>query len=156
MTRSRGRLRWGATAVVVICIVALALWKWQDLARFAIVTAADATLHVRLSFGSMTLGLHQAVLDDVRIESRQHEPIAEMPRFSLAYDLRDLLPGGKRLFGLRSIEAESPHVTIIRRPDGSYNIPIPQFQANRAKAQPPLIALVRVRDGSISVVDQRR
>lgn len=155
MTRARGRLRWGAAAAVIIALVALAVWQRQNLARFAIVTAINAVAPFRVSFGDMTLGPRMIVLYDVHVTSPSHEPIAEIARLSIGYDWRDLFPGGKRLFGLHAIEAESPHVTIVRHSDGGYNIPIPQLQAKPAKGQRPLIALVRVRDGSIDVIDQR-
>jgi autotransporter translocation and assembly factor TamB len=155
MKRMRVRRGWGAAAIVVLCIVALAIWQWQVLARFALVTTADSIAHVRISFRQMTLRLDHGVFDDVRIASLQNEPIAEIPRLTVSYDLKDLFPGGRRLFGLKSVEADSPHVTIVRHADGSYNIPIPSLQANRPSAQPPLILTARVTSGSIDVVDQR-
>ncbi len=45
-------------------------------------------------------------------------------------------------------------ITIIRRPDGSYNIPVQQPPANQAENQRPWILTARVSDGSIEVVDQ--
>jgi hypothetical protein len=140
---------------LILSIAALAFWQRQTLARFAIVATADAMAHVRLSFGAMTLGSNRVAFDDVRVTSTRGDPIAEIPRLAVAYDLRDLLPGGKRLFGLREIDADSPHVTIVRRPDGTYNLPTLKLQANQGKAQLPLIALVRVRNGAIDVIDER-
>jgi len=103
----------------------------------------------------MLLASDRAVFEDVRITSLRNEPIAEIPRLEVAYDLRDWLPGGKRLYGLKAVDAASPHVTIVRRPDGSYNIPIPNLQAKPPRPQRPLIVTARVRDGSIEIVDQR-
>lgn len=155
MKRARSRW-WGAAAIGVLCIIALALWQWQTLARLAIVATADAVGNVRFSFGRMSLGSNQAVFDDVRVTSQRDEPIAQIERLSISYDLKELLPSGKRLYGLHAIEADSPHLTIVRRPDGTYNVPIPKLQANGARAQTPLIALARIRNGSVDVIDRRR
>jgi autotransporter translocation and assembly factor TamB len=108
-----------------------------------------------VSVGRATLGANRAVFEDVRVASKRDEPVAAIPRLTVEYDLRDWLPGGKRLFGLRFVEADSPHVTIVRRRDGTYNVPIPQLQANRAAGGGPLILAARVRNGSLDAVDLR-
>jgi hypothetical protein len=155
MRHVRSRRRWGYLAIGILCILALALWQWRAAARFAIIAMGESVAHVHLSFGHMLLASDRAVFDDVRVTSLRSEPIAEIPRLEIDYDLRDLLPGGKRLYGLKAVNAESPHVTIVRRPDGSYNVPVPNWQAEPPKPQQPLIVAARVRDGSIEVVDQR-
>ncbi|HEY6327078.1 MAG TPA: translocation/assembly module TamB domain-containing protein [Candidatus Cybelea sp.] len=154
MKRRPGRLWWGA-AIAVLCIIGLAFWQSQNLARLGILAAADAYTGTRISVARMTLGANRAVLEGVRVASTRDEPIAAIPRLSVEYDLRELLPGGKRFSGLRSVDAESPHVTILRRPDGTYNVPIPQLQANRATGGRPLILTARVRNGSLDAVDLR-
>ena len=155
MRLGRSRRRWGYVAIGVLCVLALALWQWRAAARFAIIAMGESVAHVHLSFGRMLLASDRAVFEDVRVTSLRNEPIAEIPRLEVAYDLRDWLPGGKRLYGLKAVNAESPHVTIVRRPDGSYNVPVPNLQAKPAKPQRPLIVAARVRDGSIEIVDQR-
>jgi TamB, inner membrane protein subunit of TAM complex len=154
MKLTRGQRVWPATAVVLLCIVALFLWQWQNLARLAIGAAAAAAAHVDLSFENLNLGLGRAVFHAVRVTSFRGEPIASIDRLSLAYDLRDLV-AGRRLFGLTAVEADTPHVTIIRRPDGTYNVPIPP-PAKRPAKQAPLTLRARVHNGSIEIIDQSR
>ncbi len=154
MKRRRGRPWWGVAAIAILFIIGLGVWQWQSLARLGIVAAADAVTGVRVAFGHVALGAHEAVFDDVRVTSKRNEPIATIPRLTVAYDLRDWL-SGKRLFGLRAVEADSPHVTIIRRPDGTYNVPIPRLQANRPSGGRPLMLAARVRNGSLDGVDLR-
>jgi TamB, inner membrane protein subunit of TAM complex len=149
----RGRGRWYA-AVAIVALAALAFWQWQTLARLAITTQAASTGHVRLSFGAMTLTTDRAVFQDVRVTSLEGEPIAAIARLALTYDIRDLLPGGKRLYGLQSIVADSPRVVLVRHPDGSYNIPIPTLPAKAGAEQQPLILHASVRDGSIEIVNE--
>jgi autotransporter translocation and assembly factor TamB len=102
----------------------------------------------------MSLGRSSARFDAVRVTSNRGEPIAEIQTIVIEYNLRDLLPGGTRLFGLKAIDVASPHLTIIRRPDGTYNIPIPR-QANQNNLQRPLIARARVTNGQVDIVDDR-
>jgi hypothetical protein len=154
MKRMQKRRWWGASAIALLCLVTLALLERQALARFAIVAGLEAFAHVRVTFGASEVTTHEASFQDVRIASFRNEPIAEIPRLDVAYDLRDLLPGGRRRFGIKDVEIDSPHLTIVRRPDGSYNVPIPKFQANGATAGPPLVAHVRLRDGSLDVIDE--
>jgi hypothetical protein len=134
--------------------MALAFWQSQALARLAIVAGIEAFTHVRVAFETSKVTANDASFRGVRITSFRNEPIAEIARLDVAYDLRDLLPGGNRRFGLKAVEIDSPHITVIRRPDGSYNVPIPKLQANGAAGGPPLIARAQLRDGSVDVVDE--
>jgi autotransporter translocation and assembly factor TamB len=156
MKRKERRRLWGAAAIALACIVALALWQWQALARLAIVAAVEATVHVRLALANATLGWNRAVLENVSVTSFRGEPIATVRRLSLEYNLRDLLPGGSRLFGLKSVDVDSPRVTVTRHADGSYNVPVLQLPANKGAVGPPTIVRLTVRNGSIHVVDQSR
>ena len=156
MKRTRGGRFWGAVTFALLFLVALAIWQREALARWAIVATVERLVNVRISFGPMTLRTDRAVFEEVRVTSLRDEPIATIARLSIAYNLRDLLPGGQRRFGLKGIEAATPHLTIIRRPDGSFNVPLPQPPANQAKNQRPWILSARVTDGSVDVVDRSR
>jgi hypothetical protein len=150
-----GRIRgYIGSAVVLLAIVALALWQWKALARFAIATTAASVAHVSLSLDPVTLTLDRAVFENVRVTSVQGEPIARIDGIALTYDLRDLLPGGKSLFGLKSVDVNSPHLTIVRHSDGSYNVPSLRPPANNGGKQLPLILHASVHDGSIDVSNE--
>jgi autotransporter translocation and assembly factor TamB len=139
---------------VLLAIVALALWQWKAFARFAITAAAGSFAHVRLSFDPITLTLDRAVFENIRVTSVRGEPIARIDRIALTYDLRDLLPGGKRRFGLKSVDVNSPHVTIVRHADGTYNVPSLRPPANNGGKQVPLILQANVHDGSIDISNE--
>ncbi len=141
-------------AVALLLVVALAFWQREALARLAIVAAAASFAHVRLSFDSMDLTAERAVFRGVRVSSLRGEPIAGIERLAVTYDLRDLLPGGKRLLGLKSITLDAPHVTIVRHPDGSFNVPILRLPANKGVRQRPLILHAVIRGGSIELVNE--
>ncbi|MBV8499714.1 MAG: translocation/assembly module TamB domain-containing protein [Candidatus Eremiobacteraeota bacterium] len=124
------------------------------MARLAVGAAANAFAGVHVTFAHMTFGSGRAVFDDVRVTSKRNEPIAVIPRFTVTYNLGDWV-AGRRLFGLRTIEADSPHVTIVRRRDGTYNVPVVQLQANRPSAARPLVVAARIRNGALDAVDLR-
>ena len=154
MKRSRHRWLW-CTLALCLFTLGLAAWQWQSVARGVIGAVANAVIGVRVTFAGMSLGSDTATFRNVLVTSRRNEPIATIPLLRVGFVTRDWLPGGERLFGLRGVEAESPHVTIVRRPDGTYNVPILHLQAGTAARGRPLIATVRVRNGSIDVIDER-
>ncbi len=156
MKRTQRRRLWGGAAIALAAVVALAFWQWQALLRLAIVAAVEGTAHVRLHFTHATLRPSRAIFVNVSVTSQRGEPIATIPRLSVAYDLRDLLPGGSRLFGLKSVDVESPHVTILRRRDGTYNVPVPQLPSNKGAKGPPAIFRAAIRNGSVTIVDESR
>ena len=144
-----------AAVLALLAIVALAFWQWQALARMAIAAVVASVAHVHVVYGPTTLSSDRATFDDLELEALDGEPIATIGRLELAYDLRDLLPGGKRRYGLERIAIYSPHVTIVRHADGTFNVPIPALPASAGSNARPLLLSARVRDGSADVVDQR-
>jgi translocation and assembly module TamB len=156
MRRARGRRWWGLAALALLCTVALALWQWQALARLVIVAGAERLAQVRLSYGDATLGIDRAVFYDVRVTSLRGEPIANVSRLSVEYDLRTMLFGGDRRFGLKALDLDSPHVTVIRRPDDTFNIPLPSPAPSAYPSPPPLIVRGQIRKGSVDVIDDSR
>ena len=72
-----GRVRgYIGLAMALLAIVALALWQWKALVRFAVTATAASVGHVALSFDPITLTLDRAVFENVRVTSAQGEPIA--------------------------------------------------------------------------------
>jgi len=118
------------------------------------VAGVEGFTHERLSLARAQVGLSHALLQGVRITSFRNEPVADISRIEVTYDLRDIFPGGHRLFGLKTVDVESPHLTIIRRSDGTYNVPIPRLSNAPTPAGTPLTVRARIRGGSIEVVDQ--
>ena len=76
----------------------------------------------RVSFAAVDAGRDHLRIEGLTVR-RNGDPFLDVRRIDVAYDLRDLLPGGKRLFGLRSIDVERPHLTLVRHPDGSFDLP---------------------------------
>jgi hypothetical protein len=154
-TTRRRLVRGGVGAIIILGVLAFFAFAWQPLVRFVIVSTVAQVGHVHLALGKTDVTLGRATLDDLRITSWQGEPIATIDRLRLDYDLREMFGKNARLFGLQRIEVDRPRVTIIRHADETYNIPVPKPQPSNAK-QSPLIARVRVNDGSIEVIDRSR
>lgn len=144
--------RWPVVAGIVVLCIALLAWQWPTLVRLAIITGAQTIANVYVTFGNARIGLRGAVFEDVHVTSRRNEPIATISRLNLTYNLRDFL-GGRRLFGLKSIDLDEPAVTIVRRSDGTFNVPFPQLHPTAAHAA-PLIVRASIRNGSILIVNQ--
>ena len=156
MKQKRGRIYAGA-AIVLLAIVALGLWQWKNVARAVVNTAAVSIAKVRVSFAEISLSPSRAVLDGVRVTSLTNEPIVDIGRLTVTYDLRDVLPGGgKRLYGLESLTLDSPRLTLVRHADGSYNVPNPQVPTGNRAQPAPLILQAHVRDGSLEVRNESR
>ncbi len=153
MRRAGGRTL-AILAALLLLVFGLAWWNRQALVRAVIVAVADRAAHVALSFDGATLTLHRAAFENVRVASRTGEPIASISHLELTYNLRDLFPGGKRLFGLESVTVDRPHVTIVRHRDGTFNVPLPQQPVSANNAQLPLIAGLRVSRGQVTVVNE--
>jgi autotransporter translocation and assembly factor TamB len=153
MAMKRRRGRWHVAAAIA-ALAALAFWQWPTLSRLAITTLVTSAARVRLSFGAMTLTPDRAVFQNVRVTSFGGEPIATIVRLVVTYDLRELLPGGKRLYGLESVEADSPHLVIVRHADGTYNVPIPKLPAKTTAKQRPLVLSASIRGGSIEITNE--
>ncbi|MBV8149168.1 MAG: hypothetical protein JO092_08760, partial [Candidatus Eremiobacteraeota bacterium] len=133
-------------------VLAATIWR-QAIARAAIVELARAVAHVQLAFESSSIGWSGADFTGVRVTSLQQEPIADLSRFSVRYNLHDLI-AGTRLFGLEALALDRPRLTIIRRPDGTFNIPTPP--SGGKKKQPPLRMITAIAGGSIDIVNEGR
>ncbi len=138
----------------MLAVAALAWWQRQAVARLIVIAGVEAIAHVRVSVERSMVTASRAEFDTIAVTSRGGEPIATISRLELAYDMRDLFPGGKRRFGLKSVAVDSPHLTVIRHADGTYNVPLPQLTSAQPGHEAPLNLRVRVRDGSIAILDE--
>lgn len=151
MKRGQQRRIWGAAAIVLVCIVAIGWWQRQGAARLIVIAGVETLAHVRISFERSHVTANHAAFDGITVTSFHGEPVAAIAHLELAYDWHDLL-AGKRRFGLKYVAVESPHLTVIRHSDGSYNVPVPQSSNGNGGA--PLNLHARVRDGSVTIIDR--
>jgi hypothetical protein len=147
---------------IVIGLAVAALLATAVIARHALLKVAlqgllGAATGYEVRFGDVQVGWSHAVLRDVKLRSRG-DPFLDAERIDLDYAPRDLFPGGHHRYGFVGIAIRRPTLTLVRHPDGSYNI-----VAGGVTAQPPaaakriatpLLFSARLRDGTIRLVDQ--
>ena len=114
---------------------------------------AGAATGTHVTIGSEHLGLTRASLDDVTVQAGTGEPLLHVAHVDAQYSLRDLLPGGKRLFGLREFNIVSPELTLIRHKDGTWNYSLPPANKNAAPG-PPMDFDGRMSNGNVTVIDE--
>lgn len=154
--KAAGRAGWVTLGVFAALAFAVGALRTHLIEKM-LLSVAGRVVGVSIVADSSSIGLHAADFSGLVVRSTRGEPIARVAQLSLSYDLRDaLLPGGKRLFGLSAVRIERPQLTVIHRPDSSYNIPLQSFSSGSSGAGPPLVADVRVIDGSVEVIDQTR
>jgi hypothetical protein len=89
------------------------------------------------------------------VRNRQGEPVLSADRLDVQFSLRDLLPGGRRRFGLRAVDLQRPQLTLIHHADGTYNVALPGGSGPPPRPDnTPLDVRVRVRDGQIALIDR--
>lgn len=149
------RNRWRKAAIWVAAIVLLATTGW--FARFTLLRAAleggvalATGYHLRI--GSLHAAGGHLILHDVHL-SRRSDRVLDVDLVDVGYVLRDLLPGGKRRYGLTGVALQRPRLYVIRRTDGSFNISLPHSQTQPGGPAVPLIMLARATNGSIDMID---
>ncbi len=135
-----------AAVIVVVCALALSKAGIETLASMATGTKVSIGGNARVT-------PTHASLDDVTIKAKTGEPLLHVAHVDAQYSLRDLLPGGKRLFGLRGFNVVGPQLTLIRHKDGTWNYSLPPAKKNGAPG-PPMDFDGRLSNGSVTVIDQ--
>ncbi len=138
--------------------LAIAIAAGLALARDAVaayaVNAVARGMGYRVSETKLTLGTQTLSLIAPVVTNARGEPVFAADRVDIAYSLRDLLPGGRRRFGLTAVDLERPRVTLIHEADGTYNVAPPPAGAAQRPDNTPLDVRMRVRDGQIAFVDR--
>jgi len=111
-------------AVGLLVLVALALLLFMDVNRYKprLEMAASDALGMDVRVGRLGVGLFpslHATVEDGNILSKQGVAVVSAKRASLGIDLFSLL--GKR-FRLRTIELTQPRLSIVRDPEGTFNV----------------------------------
>ena len=160
MTTTVGRRRRIGTVVAVLAVVvllSLVIFR-HVIAAFAVDAGLSALTASNARVDSFSFGTHFVELRGVRVQ-RHGATVLSARRIAVRYSVRDLLPGGRRRFGLEDVELDEPALILRRRADGTFDIPGGAPSAQRAKAQAPTTPLrlhVRVHDGRIVLRDPYR
>jgi autotransporter translocation and assembly factor TamB len=154
--RGRPALRFlGFAAVFILVAVAAGVVVFRNGAALAVLRSVAHGFGYDVTAGNLDVNAAEAIARDVRIRNAAGEPVLEATRIDVGYSLRDLLPGGKRLYGLTSLDVETPHLTLVHHRDGTYNITIPPTPSKSpAPNAVPLDVRLRVTNGTADLVDQ--
>lgn len=146
-----------AFALVALGAVAFALRA--PLSRGLFAAAIDAASGYRVAFDRVRLDSNRTILDGVRVDVGG-TPLLRARQVTVRYELRDLFPGGRRRYGLTSLDLVGPDVTLVRRSDGTFALHGGSAGAGTGAAAgtggAPLEMTVRIRDGSLTVLDPSR
>jgi autotransporter translocation and assembly factor TamB len=140
---------------LVVVALGVATMAFRNAVALAIVRSIARGYGYDVTAESLDVGLTRVTARSPRIRNAAGEPVLDAREIVVDYSLRDLLPGGKRLFGLHSVTIATPHVTVIHHPNGSYNITLPPAtgQAPQPSAA-PLDMRILVSSGSVLLDDR--
>ncbi|MBD5653731.1 MAG: hypothetical protein IAI50_00945, partial [Candidatus Eremiobacteraeota bacterium] len=160
MRRSRLRLIVVTSAAVGALGLLLVLFR-APLLRASVAAVLDVATGFRFSFGSLELQADHVVARHVEV-TRADEPVLALGRLDARFNLRDLLPGGARRYGLVRVDLIDPTLVLIRHADGSFNVSshsrstAPGAPARGDTGAPPWNARVTVANGRIDLIDDYR
>ncbi len=143
-------LIWIALACLIVILVLACAYATSKRGIESLASMATGT---QVSIGRESIHLTHASLDDVTVKSKTGEPVLHVAHVDAQYSLRDLLPGGKRLFGLRAFNISQPQLTLIRHKDGTWNYSLPPSNKNAGPGA-PMDFDGRLSDGNVTVIDQ--
>jgi hypothetical protein len=158
MTVLRRRVGWVLLGLVLVGGLAFAFRA--PLERAVVAFVIDVATGYRVAFDSLDLGGSRASIGGLHVR-RSRDPVLDADRVQLHYSLRDLLPGGKRRFGLEDLSMRGVTFWLIRRKDGTYNVAggtaAPASNPNAPpKAAPPLKFTARIDDAHLNILDPYR
>ncbi len=145
-----------AAAVALLFVVLVAARGLIFRALFSTAVSIATGYHVTL--GGESVGWSHATLFDVHV-TKNGDPVLDAQRVDVDYALRDIFPGGAHRYGFAALAIQKPVLTITRHADGSltFNRPggtgaAPPPQTRKAAA--PYFFTLRIRDGSVRLVDE--
>lgn len=150
------------TRVVVLTIVIAAALAGSayafrsSVARYALTKGLAAATGTKVSIGALDLHAGHATLRNLSISAHHGEQLAFIPRAEATYNLHDLLPGSRHLYGLRSITVYHPRITVVHNADGTYNLPSLGKKGPARSNATPMNFRMRVVGGSLAVIDRTR
>lgn len=153
----RTRLLFAIATTVVVATLAFA-WR-HELVHVAVERIGSLVSGYTIRYRDQRIGRDGAALDDLRV-SRDGYPLLRVRRIAVAYRLRDLLPGSGHRFGLRAVRIDGAKITLVRFPDGSFNLALP----NGAPAGPhlpspanpvPIRLALNVRDAQVDLLEPK-
>ncbi|MFN2450046.1 MAG: translocation/assembly module TamB domain-containing protein [Candidatus Baltobacteraceae bacterium] len=143
------------TVLAAVAVAVLVLLSQPALSRNLVASILGHATGTAVSLGGMHVNATGATLTDVLV-SAKGERLARIPRIEVRYTLHDLLPGSTHLYGLHAVDVYRPRITVVHKPDGTYNLPALAKGGPSTGGGTPMNVRVRVIDGSMAVLDKTR
>jgi autotransporter translocation and assembly factor TamB len=144
----------GTALLALVVLAAAALALHNPLAALAIRAVAGG-MGYTVAFDHLDVGLHEAIALGTHVTNRAGEPVLDAGRVEVHYGIRYVLPGSaRRRFGISALDIARPTLTLIHHADGTYNVALPQNGAGAKPDTSPIDLQVRVRDGSVALLDR--
>src|SRR5579875_200793 len=153
-----GASRWRKVAITVAALMlaaAMCFFARGPLLCGALRGAVALATGYDVRIGSADIELDRIALRNIHV-TRRGDPVLDASEVDVDYVFRDLFPGGSRQYGLKAIDIVRPHLYVVRRTDGSYNISIPHGKASLARPSAvPLVMQAHLTDGMVEFIDPR-
>ncbi len=149
------RTRLAVSAAALVLLIALAVARGAMLARMGIEAIGSLALGGSLRIASVERVGNAFDLHDLRL-TRDGKLVVQIADLQVGFRFRDLLPGSRHRFGIRSLELRGAKFSLIRLPDGSFalpNLPLAGPSYPQPANRVPLALQVRVRDASLRFAD---
>lgn len=152
----RSASRGAVIAATVLVAVAAFMYVFRvPLLQFALAKGIGAATGTSVTIGHLSMHNGHAVVTNVHVSARREE-LAYIPRVDVAYNLHDLLPGSRHLYGLHALTLYHPQITVVHNPDGTYNLPHVGKAGPARKGAAPMNFTMRVIGGTMTVTDATR
>ena len=155
----RRSVLFGALAAAALALL-LAFAFRGPLSRAVVAAALDASGYT-VAFRELQMRAGFIALGDVTVE-RGSERLLSARSITVRYDLRDLLPGAAQRGALRDVFIENAVLTLVRHPDGSFNLAgggapaAPSGPAGNGRSGAPLRFSLQVTPSRIVLLDPSR
>lgn len=146
--------KWRIVAALAIAAILIAIGPFRQALARAGVQALAAVAGYRVTFRELHVGTSELSARGVGVSNARGEPVAAIDSFALSYSLRDLFPGGSHAYGLTGFDVERARLTLIRHPDGTFNVPLPNWSSNGRRPSGALNFRGHLRDVAIDVDDR--
>jgi autotransporter translocation and assembly factor TamB len=149
-------IRWARRIPVSLRIAGVALLLLvlfhHAILQYAVTETVGRVTGTHISAESSTIGVNSASFYGVSVTSASNEPLATIERLDVRYDL-SAMGDARRIAGISVLHAVRPHIDLLRRADGTYNVP---FQPSSQKTPGAFSLILRgtVQDGSIAFADE--
>jgi len=154
------RLALGGVLLVVLALTGFA--ARHAIIGFALTRGLPIFLGDRVQIGSFRMGFTGSVFTDVRVTTRNGDPLLQAREIAIRYSPAALTARTRR-FGISALDLDGLVFALVRRADGSYNVGSGSGSGGGGGGEPqretlapstPWDLALHIRDGEIRLIDR--